>query len=171
MPYEIEKEGSLLELTKSLQGIVDDFYSYQKAFGDIGPLTKISERLRASFDGQTNSRPPVDQIQQVFNNFLKDRNIHNPRQARLIAWGLAMSYSQNPPFIERDRPFSECLNILHEPRFLSGSIWRGLLASYLNYPGPFTTNAIGKVNWEKLFAFLQETFESIFFKKLSGQHG
>ena len=162
MPYEIEKEGPILQLKKSLQGIVEDLSASQETFGNIGPITKSLERIKASFDGQTNSRPPGDQIQQAIKNFLADGAIHNLRQARLTAWGLAMSYSQNPPFFERERQFSEYLNILNEPRFLSRNIWRGLLASYLNYQGSFTKNDIGKGNWEKLRAFLKETFGSIF---------
>ena len=171
MPYEIEKEGPILQLKKSLQGIVEDLSASQETFGNIGPITKSLERIKASFDGQTNSRPPGDQIQQAIKNFLADGAIHNLRQARLTAWGLAMSYSQNPPFFERERQFSEYLNILNEPRFLSRNIWRGLLASYLNYQGSFTKNDIGKVIGKNYAHFSRKLLGPFLIKQARNQNG
>ena len=51
MPYEIEKEGAILRLTESLQGIVEYRRFSHQTFGDMGPLTKTLESLKASFDG------------------------------------------------------------------------------------------------------------------------
>lgn len=118
-------------------------------------------RVRQSFNQQQNAGPPQDRILQAINSFLRSNQLESTSQARLVSWGLAVSHGHANPLLECKEPFAQFMKVINEfqnANVLLTQAWRGLLSSYLRYPGLYSENNIGSTNWCQLRNFLKETF-------------
>lgn len=122
------------------------------------------ERVRATFNRQSNAPPIQDRILNAISAFLEAESLEDGEQARLIAWGLDIPHVLDKPLLEMDQPFAQFIREVREfweKDEVSVKAWRGLLSSYFRYPGRYAEDEVGRDNWDVLRKYLQQTFSSL----------
>lgn len=156
--------GHIERLHVSLINIAERKFNSDDLLGRPQLMAEELERVKATFNRQANAPPAQDRILKAISAFLEAKSLENAEQARLIAWGLAVSHFQDKPILEMEEPFTRFIKEVWEfwgKEEVSSKAWRGLLSSYFRYTGPCTENKTGLSNWHELRKFLQTTFQAV----------
>lgn len=154
---------TIAALKQSYLRIIDATFNKLEGIGNLAPINNERDLIELRFGSGINDSVPEEKILKAILLFNESLVITDKSQAYLLSWGLVGSRDDSKQFIEHEN-FEACLNELNryfKEKKLSALAWRGILHSYFNYAGIYSTDALGRHNWIQLRAFLKSSFNQL----------
>lgn len=150
-------------LNQACTKIIERTFNKIEGLGNVASIIKECDLIELSLGSGMIDSAPEEKILNAILQFNENLVITEKSQAYLLSWGLVGSRNDSKQFIEHEN-FDACLGELERyfnEKKLSALAWRGMLHSYFNYAGIYSSDELGRHNWIQLRGFLKSSFIQI----------